>query len=76
MRTTVDLDQESYRLAKAVASMKQISLGKVLAEAIIGQFGTPEQDGELIFAKSSAGFTIVVSGPPATAEDVADLEDE
>jgi hypothetical protein len=42
MRTTIDLDPQSHRLAKAIASQKGISLGKFISEAIRAYCGQSE----------------------------------
>jgi len=75
MRTTLDIDQLSYRLAKAVATQKGISLGKVVGEAIRAQFGTSETPSTTI-GRSDAGFPTLTIGRPITLSDVAELEDE
>jgi hypothetical protein len=75
VRTTLDIDQQSYRLAKAVASQRGISLGKVVAEAIRGQFGSAEPQTDTI-GRSEAGFPVLSIGRPITSIDVAELDDE
>jgi hypothetical protein len=75
MRTTLDIDQQSYRLAKAVAAQKGISLGKLVAEAIRAQFGSSEVPSNTI-GRSEAGFPVLSIGQPITSTDVAEaLED-
>ncbi len=56
MRTTLDIDQQSYRLAKAVAVQKGISLGKVVGEAILAQFGKVETPSTVI-GRSKCGIS-------------------
>ena len=75
MRTTLDIDQQSYRLAKAVAAQRGISLGKVVAEAIRAQFGNSGDPSSTV-GRSEAGFPVLTIGRPITSEDVAELEDE
>lgn len=75
MRTTLDLDLRSYRLAKAIAAQKGVSLGKVVAEALLAHFGRTEAP-SVELGKSAAGFPVLSIGRPVTAEDVAELEDE
>jgi len=75
MRTTLDLDQDSYRLAKAVSSQNGISLGKVVAEAIAAHYGRPETRSTVI-GRSEAGFPVLTIGHSITEEDVAELENE
>jgi hypothetical protein len=75
VRTTLDIDQKSYRLAKAVAAQKGVSLSKVVAEAIEAQYGRPETPSAVI-ARSKAGFPCVTIGRTITPDDVAELEDD
>ena len=75
MRTTLDMDDNSYRLAKAVASQRKLSVGKVVAEAIAAYYGTSEKPSTSI-GRSRAGFPTVTIGRPITAEDVVEIENE
>jgi len=75
MRTTLDMDQSSYRLAKAVAAQRGISMGKLVAEAIRAQYGAPEAPNSKI-GRSEAGFPVLTIGRPITPTDVAELLDE
>jgi hypothetical protein len=75
MRTTLDIDQQSYRLAKAVSAQKGISMGRVVAEAILAQYGRSEPASVQV-GHSEAGFPVLTIGRPITAEDVSDLENE
>ena len=72
VRTTIDIDQQTHRLAKAIAAQKGISMGKVVAEAIRKQWG-PEEPKSMVFGKSEAGFTTIDIGRPITSEEVAEL---
>ena len=75
MRTTIDIETGSYRLAKAIATQRGVSLGKIVAEAIqsaYGQTGPPTSD----ILMSDAGFPVLTLGRTITSEDVAGLEDE
>jgi hypothetical protein len=73
MRTTLDLSEEAYHLAKAVALERNMSLGKVVSEFILqrrdSRFELPKQHSE-------AGFPIFASGKQRTSEDVRVLLDE
>jgi len=71
----MDIDQQSYRLAKAVAAQKGQSLGKVVAEAISAYYGSSETPTNTI-GRSEAGFPVLTIGRVITPEDVAELEDE
>ena len=75
MRTTLDIDQDSYRLAKAIAAQKGISMGKLVAEAIQRQYGASDTPSTEI-GTSVAGFPVVTIGRPITPEDVADALDD
>ena len=75
MRTTLEIEQSSYRLAKALATQRGVSLGAIVSEAIRSTYGeSTEQSVEL--RRSSAGFPCLTLGRSITAEDVAPLEDE
>ena len=71
MRTTLDLTDEAYHLAKAIAREKDQSLGRTISELILARsVAAPE----LAFVK---GVPVVRFGRPITSEDVqAVLEDE
>jgi hypothetical protein len=75
VRTTLDIDQTTYRLAKAIAAQRGISMGKVVAEAIAAQYGETNEPSDVI-GRSEAGFPVLTIGRPITSEDVAELEDE
>jgi hypothetical protein len=75
MRTTLDIDQTSYKLMKAISSQRGISMGKVVGEAIKAYCGVQEGP-QTTIAYSSAGFPTIAAGRPITSEDVAELEDE
>jgi hypothetical protein len=75
MRTTLDIDQECYRLAKAVAAQKGVSLGKLVAEAIRFQYGSTNGPSTTI-ERSEAGFPVLTLGRPITAQDVAEAQDD
>ena len=74
MRTTLELTEEAYHVAKAVARERNLSLGKVVSEFILqrpdsGQEPLPQR-------RSAAGFPLFASGRRVTSEDVRALLDE
>ena len=75
MRTTLDLDQQSYRLVKALAAKKGVSMGKFVAEAVAAYCEKPRESHAKL-GRSEAGFMTVDIGRPITSEEVADLIDE
>ncbi len=75
MRTTMDIDQTSYRLAKAIAAQTGTSLGRVVAEAIVAYYGGQGEPSAEV-GRSEAGFPTLTIGRPITVADVSELEDE
>ncbi len=75
MRTTLDIDLQSYRLAKAIAAQSGTTLGKVVGEAIRRQYA-PEGQSSQELQRSKAGFLTVTIGYPITDIDVAESRDE
>ncbi|MEP7351816.1 MAG: hypothetical protein ABI824_01155 [Acidobacteriota bacterium] len=69
MRTTVDLTDEAYHVAKAVARERNVSLGKVVSEFILQRAGSPAT-GSRDFPRSAAGFPTFSSDRKITSEDV------
>jgi hypothetical protein len=76
MRTTIDIDQPSYELAKAVAAQKGLSLGRIVAEAVCTAYGAAPLDGDNNTSRSEAGFMTIRVGTPITSDRVADLLDD
>jgi len=75
MRTTINLEPEAYRLARAIATQRHESLGKVLSESILNQFRTNERASEE-FRIDSDGFPRLTLGRVITPEDVAEAIEE
>jgi hypothetical protein len=75
MRTTFDLDGPSYRLAKAVAAQRGLSMGKIVAEAIQNHYGSRGAFAPEI-GRSEAGFPVLSVGHSVTSDDVSSLDDE
>ena len=75
MRTTLDLDQGSYRLVKAVSAQRGISMGKFVAEAVRAYCGHSEEpDFEITY--NEIGWPTISVGHPVTPQDVADAINE
>lgn len=76
MRTTIDLTDEAYQLAKAAARERRESLGKAVSDLILkGAKGTPVPPGEIRMVN---GWPVVSIGRPVTSEEIAEFlaEDE
>lgn len=74
MRTTLDLSDEAYSLAKAVARERNIGLGRAVSEIILS-FSQPANPlpQNLEFEN---GFPVVGIGRTVTSEDVRRILDE
>lgn len=73
MRTTLDIDDETLKAAKAVAARRKITLGKVFTEAF------KEANREIRFEDIlwKDGFPLLPgNGRPITAEEIEDLIDQ
>lgn len=70
MRTTVTLEPEAYRLARALASKRHQSVGKVLSDAILSQFRQPGEPAPKIEV-DEFGFPVLRLGRVITPEEVA-----
>lgn len=73
MRTTLDIPDEAYFLAKAIARDQNRSLGRVVGDLIL-QSGTTEKTA--LIGTSDYGFPIFRCTRPVTTEDVRALDDE
>lgn len=72
MRTTLDIADEAYYIAKAIARDQKRSLGRVVSDAILR---SGEGAGASI-EMSDYGFPTFRSSRAVTSEDVAALDDE
>lgn len=73
MRTTLDIADEAYYIAKAIARDQNRSLGRVVGDLILQSArGSP---GAAI-AMSDYGFPTFRCARPVTSEDVKALDDE
>jgi len=73
VRTTLDIPDESYYLAKAIARDRNRSLGQVIGDLILQ--AAPGGKGATI-QMSDYGFPTFRCTRPVTSEDVKALEDE
>jgi len=75
MRTTIDLPEDAYKLIKALASKRKTTMGTIVAETIINNYGPKRTDVPRII-DGPGGWPIVVLGHPITDEDVREFLDE
>lgn len=73
VRTTVDISDEAYYLAKAIARDQNRSLGRVIGDLIL-QAARASKDPSI--QMSDYGFPTFHCSRPVTTEDVKALEDE
>lgn len=73
MRTTLDIPDEAYFLAKAIARDQNRSLGRVVGELILQ---SRQQEKCALIGTSDYGFPIFRCVRPVTTEDVRALDDE
>lgn len=73
MRTTLDIPDEAYFLAKAIARDQNRSLGRVVGDLIL-QSGRPEKSASI--GMSDYDFPIFRCARPVTTEDVRALDDD
>ena len=77
MRTTIDIADEAYHIAKTVAREQKRSLGSVVSEFIIGKNQTPDAgDGLLSQAPGFPTFRCIQRVTSADLEALEALEDE
>ncbi len=74
VRTTIDISDEAYHIAKTVAREQKRSLGSVVSEFITGQNQPPREGDEL--QNQETGFPSFRCIRRVTSSDVAALEDE
>jgi len=76
VRTTLDISDEAYYIAKSIARDQNRSLGRVVGDLILqsakGAKGTRGESIEM----SEYGFPIFRCAQPVTSEDVRALDDE
>lgn len=73
VRTTLDISEEAYYLAKAIARDQNRSLGRVVGDLIL-QSTKSAKDASI--KMSDYGFPIFRCARPVTSEDVRALDDE
>jgi predicted CopG family antitoxin len=74
MRTTIDISDEAYYTAKAIARDQNRSLGKVVGDLILKN-ANGSSEGAVI-TMSDYGFATFRCIRPVTSEDVKALEDD
>jgi hypothetical protein len=73
VRTTLDIPDEAYYVAKAIARDKNLSLGRVVADLILQSTRGPKSSK---IAMSDYGFPTFRCARPVSTEDVRALDDE
>jgi hypothetical protein len=73
MRTTLDIPDEAYFLAKAIARDQNRSLGRVVGDLIL-KSEAPEKNASI--EMSDYGFPVFRCARQVTTEDVKALDDE
>jgi hypothetical protein len=73
VRTTLDISDEAYYIAKAIARDQNRSLGRVVGDLILRSTKTSEG---LTIEMSDYGFPTFRCALPVTTEDVRALDDE
>jgi hypothetical protein len=73
VRTTVDIPEESLRLAKQLSQRRGVSLGTFLGELIEQQFRSQSATSLEIAAH---GFPVIHVGRPVSATEVAEHDKE
>jgi hypothetical protein len=73
MRTTLDISDEAYYIAKAIARDQGRSLGRVVGDLIL-QSSTGSKDA--FIKMSDYGFPTFRCARPVTTDDVRALDDE
>ncbi|MBS1829407.1 MAG: hypothetical protein JST93_29160 [Acidobacteria bacterium] len=74
MRTTLDLTDEAYHLAKAVSRERDLSLGKTISQLILERLSTPARPTPVIEFEN--GMPVVTIGRSIGAEDVRAILEE
>jgi hypothetical protein len=73
MRTTIDLSDEAYQIAKTVAREQKRSLGRVVSDFITGAMPAA---GRVVEANVEDGFPTFRCTRRVTSEDVRELDEE
>ena len=75
MRTTLDLTDEAYALAKAIAQEENLGLGRAISQIII-RFAHPESSPAPQVVHLEDGLPVVSIGRMVTSEDVRKILEE
>ena len=73
MRTTVNLPDDVYEIARSVASTRRVTLGQALAELIRQGF---ERSSQVREDSGFPCFPVARNAPPITLEQTLNAEDE
>ena len=77
VRTTLDISDEAYYIAKAIARDQNRSLGRVVGDLILQSVkGAANGEKNASITISEYGFPIFHCAQPVTTEDVKALDDE
>jgi hypothetical protein len=75
MRTTLDIDEDILRAAKALAKQQKVSAGQIVSQllrkALTGEFASSQTSGDIISRKQEiTGFRPFTSGKTVVTNDV------
>jgi hypothetical protein len=73
VRTTLDIPDEAYYIAKAIARDRNVGLGRVVGDLILHSAKGPTSAS---ISMSDYGFPVFRCARPVTTEDVKALDDE
>ena len=76
VRTTLDISDEAYYIAKSIARDQNRSLGRVVGDLILQSAKGPTGAGCASIIMSDYGFPTFRCAQPVTTEDVRALDDE
>lgn len=74
MRTTLDLSDEAYAIAKAIARERNVGLGRAISDVILSLKAPPAQAAARV--EIVDGLPLVSVGRLVTSEDVRAILDE
>ena len=75
MRTTLDIEDTAYAIAKSIARERNIGLGRAIGEIIL-KFAHPEDEPPAAKVSTRKGFPVVRVGRVITSEEVSKILDE
>lgn len=74
MRATVDLPDDLYQIARAVAHDQRITLSEAVGQLVRRGLGTPTGSGAT--TDPATGLAIIHVGRPITSDNVRSLDDD